>query len=51
MIPQHAVSKQIGHPQEMPLVQLQKEIVIPFFNEYILAIHAAIVNVIISVKE
>jgi len=51
MISQHAIRKQIRHWRKMLLVQFQEKVVIPFFNENVLTIHAAIVDVIVGVEK
>jgi hypothetical protein len=51
VIPQETISKQIGNRNQVPLEQPQKKVVIPFFHEDILTVHAAVVDVITGVVE
>jgi hypothetical protein len=48
---QQTIGKQIGNWEKMSFDPLQKEILIPFFDEYIFPVHAAIVDVITGVVE
>ncbi len=46
MVFQQAVSKRICHRRDMPCIEFQEIVVIPILDEDILAINAAVVDVV-----